>query len=1429
MSTSPDTDLGTDPGTEPRTARGAEPRTRRGAAPDPITDSASAPRAVAPADRSPEGVFRFRLLAACAVLVGLAFVQGPGLLAADTKLDLALAPVDWLSRALHLWDAEGAFGQLQNQAYGYLWPMGPFFVLGWLVDLPGWVVQRLWQGLVMSVALAGAAKVARALGVRSDLACLVAGFAFALSPRLLTTLGPISIEAWPSALAPWVLLPLVRGATQGSPRRAAALAALGVAMVGGVNAAATFAVLPLGIVWLLTRTPGPRRRALMLWWPLFTALATAWWLVPLFVMGAYSPPFLDFIETTSVTTFPTTLFDALRGTSNWVPYADAGSRAGNDLLRTSWVIVLSGVLLLLGVAGLLDRRTPHRAFLGLSLLVGVLMVTAGHRGVVEGWLSVPVAELLDGVLAPLRNVHKFDPIIRLPLVIGLAFVVDRTLTALREQRDAPRADRVNRRVLVAAVVLAVVGCAAPAVQGRIEPAGATLGVPDYWQQAADYVAAESDGGTALLLPGSPFGEYLWGDTADEPMQWLADSRWAVRNVIPLTPPATIRMLDGIERRMAEGHGSPGLTAALRRAGVEHLVVRNDLQRSDDVPDPVLVHQALASSPGIEQVAAFGPTVGGDAHLRDDQQRVLVNGGWQAERAAVEVYAVGPAPAAVSAAEPTVLAAGPEDLPDLLDLDVLGSAPTVLAPDAEAAADPGRVVLTDGLRERERSFARIHDGSSAVTTPGDVRREDRPVPDYPLGGPGDMDRWTTTARLEGAAAISASSSVSDGGTAGGSERGALPYAALDGAPDTAWDSGFRNDDTPWWRVDLEEPLDVEELTVTAAAHDGRQRLRVVTEHGASEPVELSPGGTRRVLLPAGEDGSTTVDWLRVEGVGGPSAARLAVAEVDVPGLVVRRVLDLPTLPEEWGAPDAIVLRADLDARTGCVEVALRDRCAAGRDRASEDGPVVRRSFELPAPASYDASLTVRPRAGVALDQLVLRDQPVGATASSLALPDPRAGAVAAIDGDRSTTWLADPDDDQVELRLSWLGARLVTGLDLDLDADVAARLPDRVLLTFTRGGRTVEVREVELGRDGRAVFGGVRADGLRIQVLSAEQASDLAFDGSSRLVPVGVGEVSVTGVPFLPLGLTDRPVTRACGTGPDLQVGPRRLRTAVTASAFELLQGATVPARPCGPGTAGPLALPAGAVAVAAERSDAFDAASVVLTSTTDPGPASAPAPAVEDLDGPVRRVLAPAPGDAVVALRENANAGWVATQDGEELEPVVLDGWQQGFRLAGDGPVEVRFAPDTTYRAGLLGGAVALVGLLVVLVLTRRRWAGPVPPALTDRRVPPAAAAVVALAGAGLVAGTVGLLVGAVAIGLTVLLVRRAPEVAPWALALPLLAAAAAYAVTPWGSSAGWAGDQAWVGYLSVVPLVAVVATIGSARRGGTRRFKRIAGTSSTR
>ena len=273
----------------------------------------------------------------------------------------------------------------------------------------------------------------------------------------------------------------------------------------------------------------------MLWWPVFTFLGTLWWLVPLAVMGAYSPPFLDWIETASVTTFPTTVADALRGTSNWVAYIDTTSRAGRDLLSTPYLALDAGVLLLLGCAGMVLRSNPHRAFLARGLAVGLVLVTLGHEGAVQGWGAATLHDLLDGVLSPIRNVHKFDPIIRLPLVIGLAYAVEQLRAGSSTGSGATRQQRLSTAVLTATAVAVVVAGAMPALTGRIAPREPVVAVPGYWSATAQWLdeqdATEGDA-TALLVPGSGFGRYQWGSPDDEPLQWLADSRWAVRNVVP---------------------------------------------------------------------------------------------------------------------------------------------------------------------------------------------------------------------------------------------------------------------------------------------------------------------------------------------------------------------------------------------------------------------------------------------------------------------------------------------------------------------------------------------------------------------------------------------------------------------------------------------------------------------------------------------------------------------------------------------------------------------------------------------------------------------------------------------------------------------------------------------------------------------------------
>lgn len=1368
-----------------------------------------------------------RMVAVALLLVGLAFVQDPGYLVADTKFDLAVSPLDFLSRAFHLWDDSAAFGQVQNQAYGYLWPMGPFFAALHGIDVPGWAIQRLWQALVLCVAFVGAARLSRALGTRSDAAGIVAGVAFALSPRMLSVLGPISIEAWPSALLPWVLLPLVRGSIAGSPRRAAALSALAVAMVGGVNAAATFAVLPLGVVWILTRERGPRRTSLMLWWPLFTLLGTLWWLVPLFLLGAYSPPFLDFIETTTVTTFPTTVFDALRGTSNWVPYVSADSRAGNDLLVTGYLALNSGMVLLGGFVGLALRRTPHRLFLSLSVLTGLLMVTAGHHGTVEGLFSEGIRALLDGSLAPLRNVHKFDPVVRLPLVIGLAFLVDRLVAArARHARRTFEAQMsgMNRVAILGMVLVGLVGSMTPAFLGRIQPAEPVASVPQYWEEAAEWLGENGQDGTALAVPGSTFAEYLWGSPKDEPLQFLGQSPWAVRNTIPLSPPGNIRMLDEIEEHFAEGRGSRGLVSLLRRSGVQHLVVRNDLSPSNDVPVPAVVHQVLEQSPGLDRVASFGPQVGGGAHLTTDGVRTVVNGGWQGRYPAVEIFRVPGAADQHPSDRPTVVAGGPEDLADLEDLAVIGREPALLAPDVagQRGLDPEQLplVLTDGLRERERFFARVHDGYSATLTPGETPRGLNPNPDYLTP---EQEEWLTRTRLEGARAISASSSMADSDAPGGTRRGELPFAAIDGSRATEWVSNPQRSGKAWWRIDLNRSQEIDRLTVVGGNQaDENQALRVRTEHGVSEEFTAGPQERTSVDLPGG-----ATRWIRIEDAGS-STRLLSLAEVAIPRVDVRRRQVLAATPASWGNPESIVLRADVDARRGCVTVRDEVRCVPGTARPSEEATGAARRFTLPDAASYEPDLVVRPRAGDALDDLMLRQQPLNITASSTGTPDPRSSALAAIDGDPATSWVAEVGDFRPTLRLNWLGPKSITGLALSRSEDAATRRPDELTLTWP-GGR----REVELDSRGRATFPAIRTSQLTIRVDEAEFATDLRFDGQSRQVAVGVQELRLSGLDFAPIAVSTQQTDLGCGTGPTVEVNGAELETSVVASAEELFSGSPLPARICRPGEAATgggvaeLDLRAGGNDVTVRGSEAFDFVSMVLRSEPRRDGAGVGTSSVERRS-PVHRVLLPNSGAEVANLGQNHNVGWVGRQSGEELSPLVLNGWQQGWVVQGDEPVVATYAPDPVYRAGLVVGLVALLSLVATALLWpfRRRRHVELPP-LCESELPTAAAFVIAGVSSVLVAGWLGGIVALAGAAAALRVQRRAPDAAPWVLGGCALVASSAYFFQPWADPGGWAGNEAWPHYLVLAPVAGLVVLAARGRR--PRSFNRIAGASTNR
>src|SRR5690606_12062896 len=117
------------------------------------------------------------------------------------------------------------------------------------------------------------------------------------------------------------VLPAIReGATTRDRLHAAACTGLLTAALGGVNATASAVVLGLPFVWLLTAPRGRRAFAALGWWCGGVLAGALWWLAPLVVLGRFSYPFLDHIETSRMTTAVTSLTNVVRGSSHWVAY-----------------------------------------------------------------------------------------------------------------------------------------------------------------------------------------------------------------------------------------------------------------------------------------------------------------------------------------------------------------------------------------------------------------------------------------------------------------------------------------------------------------------------------------------------------------------------------------------------------------------------------------------------------------------------------------------------------------------------------------------------------------------------------------------------------------------------------------------------------------------------------------------------------------------------------------------------------------------------------------------------------------------------------------------------------------------------------------------------------------------------------------------------
>ncbi|MGB8391964.1 alpha-(1-_3)-arabinofuranosyltransferase, partial [Mycobacterium sp.] len=1229
------------------------------------------------------------LLLVGAIALALTFAQSPGQVSPDTKLDLTVNPLRFLARATNLWNSDLPFGQAQNQAYGYLFPHGTFFLIGHLLGLPGWMTQRLWWALLLTIGFWGLLRVAEALGIGSPTSRMIGAVAYALSPRVLTTVGSISSETLPMMLAPWVLLPTIlalRATTDRSVRTLAAQAGLAVALMGAVNAIATLAGCLPAVIWWACHRPN------RLWWrytgwslvALF--LAMLWWVVALGMLRAISPPFLDFIESSGVTTQWSSLVEMLRGTDSWTPFVAPTATAGAPLVTGSAAILGTCLVAAAGLAGLAGAGMPARGRLVTMLLIGVVLMAAGYRGGLGSPLAHQVQAFLDAGGAPLRNVHKLGSVIRIPVVLGIAQVLGRvplpgSAPTSVWVRAFARPER-DKRVAVAVVILtALLVSTALAWTGRLTPPGTFRAIPRYWHEAADWLSEHNvrseagglDPGRVLVVPGTPFATQVWGTSHDEPLQVLGNSPWGVRDSIPLTPPQTIRALDSVQRLFAAGRPSAGLADTLARQGISYVVLRNDLDpETSRSARPILVHRAIEGSPRLPKVAQFGAPVGSGTLAG-----FVADGGLRPRYPAVEIYRVIDRvgsqtvdPGAPYFADLDRLArvdGGPEVL---LRLDerrrLLGQpplGPVLMTADAQGAGLPTPVVtVTDTPVARETDYGRVDQHSSAIRAAGDARHTYNRVPDYPVPGADPVYGAWSGGR------ISVSSSSSDSTAMPDVAPATSPAAVVDGDPATAWVSNSLQAAVgQWLQVDFDHPVTNAVITLTPSATAvGAQvrRILIETATGSTTLRFDEAGKPLTAALPYGE-----TPWVRLTASGTDDGSPgvqfgitdLSITQYDASGFAhpvdLRHTVLVPG-PPPGSAIAGWDLGSELLGRPGCAPAPDSVRCAPSMALAPEEPVNFSRTLTVPAPVSVTPMVWVRPRQSPKLADLIAEPNTTRARGDS-DLIDILGSAYAATDGDPATAWTAPQRVVQHKtpptLTLSLPQPTEVAGLRLLVSRSA---LPARPAMVAVNLGDGPQVRELK--PDGPQAQGVDRpqtlslkprvTDTVSVSLLDWEDVIDRNALGFDQLKPPGLAEVTVLGADGNPIAPADatrnrsREITVDCDHGPVIAVAGRFVHTSIRTTAGALLDSEPVAALAC---EREPIALPAGQQELLISPGAAFfvDGAQLSTAAAAEiPGAASVlPTPAWRTWGPDRREVQAPASAaPRVLVIPESINPGWVA-------------------------------------------------------------------------------------------------------------------------------------------------------------------------------------------
>ena len=1059
------------------------------------------------------------------------FLTHWGELNADTKLYLYLDPAGLLRSAPNLWNESWSGGTVTHQNIGYLWPMGPYYLLTDWLGMPDWIAQRLWLGSILFAAAMGAYVCFRSLW-RERWSATTGAFAYGLSPFVLGHITGQSALLLPFVALPWLLW-AVRNALRANPWRWAASAALITTTAGALNGSSILFVLAGVMLWIpyavwWERSSTLRNGAYVLARLAALILATQlWWLVAYSVGGKYGQPLLHVTETVNQTSTTTSAVEVLRGLGYWFFYG--GDHQGPWLsglapafTQNLLLIALSfGAPLLCLALGWISRARERGFFMAL-IIFGVLMSTISFGGQDRspaGTLFESLSRHSDLVLS-LRNTQRATALV----AFGLAGLAACGVAALRHRSQL--ISRVVTGVLVAAVVLTFV---VPWSSGLIPDRYARPEkVPQAWIDAGKYL--DQVGGRSLLVPGSDFGAYRWGHTLDPVLAGVTHSQLIWREQLPMGGAAGADLVGAFDEALQTGQLAPSAIVPIARAlGVNHIVVAGDQEweRYRTVRPELVMATMLDPASGLQLVRTFGPET-----VNQPSGVPIVDNRSQGEIAVPQVAifdvpGVGdePVTATIAGAE-TVLHGDGTGILDAASAGLLdaGHLPLLLASELrtwttaqQSARGSGvRHVVTDTARRNVRRFYTLtaNDGATLdlLDRPHSGLDSDEPSSNLLAAD----ENAQSIATMSGAAWIDATG-YGDLVRLLAEDR---PSNAFDGDPNTAWriDPGsfrtLRGSQPNELTIDLGRAVSADHITVVQSnALRGTlpiEHFEVVLDGDRIIPVVVDPSNA---FNPAGIDvqldglpfSTLTIRVPDVPGTYGP----IAISEVKIPGVSVEEVIRMPLTPSEM-VPESGPIRL--------AYVMMRQRVDPLDVTRFDPEATLRRSFIVPRETLLKLSGTIRldGRASESLlDSAVGARSTVTASSSAHRFGDPSGRASSAVDGDPATSWTTPLDG---AIGASWTaqvpGGFNLNELTLDVVDDSQHSIPTQ--LTLTAGGIT---QTVDVPSTGSPASNGHRrivlhptqplvGDELTITIASVTSPPEVNDAGRAVIAPVSISEVQL---------------------------------------------------------------------------------------------------------------------------------------------------------------------------------------------------------------------------------------------------------------------------------------------------------------------------------